>query len=141
MQFLVDFSTGNPVFEQASIIRVKVFCEEQKYPLSEEVDELDKSSFHVLGFYENEPVACARILKKDQEWYLGRIAVLKEFRGKGLGSELVNYLVEYSTTKLNAEKIYLSAQETAVKLYEKAGFKIISEPFYDGAIKHFKMVR
>ncbi|QHX36417.1 GNAT family N-acetyltransferase [Spiroplasma sp. BIUS-1] len=141
MQFLIDFSNDNPVFEQTSIIREVVFCEEQKYPKEEEFDEYDSSSFHVIGFYNDQPVACGRILKKQDDWYLGRIAVLKEFRNKGLGLELVNYLVEFANSKLEAKHIYLNAQETAVGLYEKAGFKISSEPFYDGAIKHFKMVR
>ncbi|AUB31230.1 GNAT family N-acetyltransferase [Spiroplasma floricola] len=141
MKFLVDFSNVNLVFDQALEIRRKVFCEEQNYPLEEEIDEYDELSFHVVGFYNDKPVSCARIVKKDDEWYLGRIAVLKEFRGKGLGLELVNYLVDFTTNKLKAEEIYLNAQETAIALYEKVGFKIISKPFYEGKIKHFKMVR
>ncbi|AUM62418.1 GNAT family N-acetyltransferase [Spiroplasma monobiae] len=141
MEYLVDFSNDNTVFEQACIIRKKVFCDEQGYPVEEEMDEHDSHSFHFLGFYNNEPVACARILKKDQHWHLGRIAVLKEFRGKGLGSELVKYLVDYATNELKAEELHLSAQETAVKIYENVGFKVTSEPYLDGTIYHYDMVR
>ncbi len=53
----------------------------------------------------------------------------------------MNYLVNFTTDKLKADKIYLNAQETAIKLYEKMGFKIVSEPFYEGTIRHFKMAR
>ncbi|WP_339021743.1 GNAT family N-acetyltransferase [Spiroplasma endosymbiont of Atherix ibis] len=98
-------------------------------------------SFHVIGFYNNKEICCARIVKKNEEWYLGRIAVLKKFRSQGIGLQLVNYLVNFTTDKLKADKIYLNAQETAIKLYEKMGFKIVSEPFYEGTIRHFKMAR
>ncbi|WP_339021226.1 GNAT family N-acetyltransferase [Spiroplasma endosymbiont of Atherix ibis] len=141
MKFLVDFSNVNLVFDQALEIRKKVFCEEQNYPLYEEIDEYDELSFHVIGFYNNKAICCARIVKKNEEWYLGRIAVLKKFRSQGIGLQLVNYLVNFTTDKLKADKIYLNAQETAIKLYEKMGFKIVSEPFYEGTIRHFKMAR
>ncbi|AGR41873.1 GNAT family N-acetyltransferase [Spiroplasma diminutum] len=141
MEFLIDFSMNNVVFEKAKDIRIDVFCNEQNYSQEEEIDAYDEKSYHVIGFFEQKPVCCARIVNKPDGTYLGRIAVLKEYRGKGLGSKLVDYLVKYVTNNLKITEIFLESQDKAVKLYEKFGFKIISEPFMDGPIVHYKMVR
>ncbi|WP_339029669.1 GNAT family N-acetyltransferase [Spiroplasma endosymbiont of Cantharis nigra] len=139
MNFLIEYSTQNDIFNQACQIRKKVFCDEQKYPEADEYDEYDSQSFHVIGFENDTVVCCARILKKANEWYIGRIAVLKEFRGKGIGNKIINFLEEFIKNNLNAQEIFLNAQESALNLYKKNGFEVISNKFLDGEIWHYKM--
>ncbi|ALD66086.1 GNAT family N-acetyltransferase [Spiroplasma cantharicola] len=139
MNFLIEYSTENDIFDQAWQIRKKVFCEEQKYPEEDEYDKYDSTSFHVIGFENDLVVCCARILEKEDGWYIGRIAVLKQFRGKGIGHKLINFLEEFIKKNFNATEIFLNAQETVLNLYRKNGFEVISDKFLDGEIWHFKM--
>ena len=93
-------------------IRKKVFVEEQKYPLSAE--------------YDNETAK------------LGRLAVLKEYRGHHLGAELIKELKKRSKA-LGAKKIYVSAQVYAVPFYEKYGFRAYGKEYLDIHISHMDM--
>ena len=118
-------------------IRSKVFIEEQHVPENLEWDEFDDQSSHFLVLYDQHAIATAR-LKPDGQ--LGRMAVLKEYRNKGIGSKLL------STALLHAEDngynmIYLHAQEQAINFYKKFNFSINGPKFYDANILHQAMYK
>ena len=122
----------------AKIIREKVFVEEQGF--ENEFDDLDEQSFH-LELYDDEIVGCARMYTFDHKVYiLGRIAVLKEYRGKNYGSKLVEIL-ENKARELKAERIELSAQVRASVFYEKLGYEKYGEEYFDEYCPHIKMIK
>jgi predicted GNAT family N-acyltransferase len=66
-----------------------------------------------------------------------RFAVLKEYRGKGIGEELVKYT--FDKLKDN-DFIYLNAQESVIKFYKKFGFEVVGDCFFEADIPHKRMI-
>ncbi|WHQ36429.1 GNAT family N-acetyltransferase [Spiroplasma sp. SV19] len=131
---------NNSIYDNAIIIRKIVFVDEQQVPLAEEVDQYDQTAYHVVGYYDNEPICCARILQQDGKWFLGRIAVLKNYRQHQVGTLLLQTLLNYVQTKHQPIAVYLFAQSQVVGFYEKLGFIKNGESFIDANIIHFPMV-
>jgi predicted GNAT family N-acyltransferase len=118
-------------------IRTEVFIHEQHVPVYIEWDEFDEDAIHLLALDEkNQPVGCARILKHGR---VGRMAVIKSWRGTGLGKLILDKAIEICR-RLNMPKINISSQTHAIKFYEKAGFVITSEAYIDANIWHVDMV-
>lgn len=124
--------------EEAKNIRITVFVDEQGF--ENEIDEIDNSAVHALLFKDGKAVATARMFEKDngKSFYLGRIAVLKEYRGLNLGSEIVNAMIEKAKA-LGAEKCEISAQCRAMGFYQKLGFKEFGETYLDEYCPHIHM--
>jgi len=118
-----------------SEIRRAVFIEEQQVPEELEWDNDDKTCVHVLVTNNNTPIATGRI---KMDGHIGRMAVLKDYRNKGIGSAVLEALINFSKT-LMMKSVYLHAQTTAIPFYEKHGFKISSEEFMDAGIPHRTM--
>ena len=118
-----------------SKIRRKVFIEEQQVPEELEWDEDDKACVHILVTDNETPIATGRI---KMDGHIGRMAVLKEYRNKGVGSAILQALIDFSKT-LKMKSVYLHAQTTAISFYEKHSFKISSEEFMDAGIPHKTM--
>lgn len=118
-------------------IRTEVFIQEQNVPEYIEWDEFDAQAIHLLALDEkNQPIGCARILKHGR---VGRMAVVKSWRGSGLGKALIAKAIEICR-RLNMPKINISSQTHAIKFYEKAGFVVTSEAYIDANIWHVDMV-
>lgn len=117
-------------------IRTKVFVEEQQVPIDLEWDSQDTSAQHLLVLTStNEPIACARLLNNGS---IGRMAVLKEWRGLGVGAKLLNKAIALHR-KQGISIITLSAQVHAIPFYQKAGFEVISTTYLDAGILHVDM--
>lgn len=123
-------------------IRKKVFVEEQNVPESEEYDEFENTARHFLAFFLKHPAGTARWRFTDKGVKLERFAVLKEFRGKGVGHALVQEVLKdiKNHPDYHGQLIYLHAQTTAVPLYSKSGFQPVGEMFLECDIEHFKMI-
>lgn len=128
----VDF---NVHFSEIKAIRTTVFIIEQKVPVELEWDEFDNDSTHILAYYNNKPVATARLLA---DGHIGRMAVLKVFRNRHIGTKMLEYLLEIAQKNSN-NKVQISAQEHAVEFYKKQGFNIISDVYMDAGIPHYDM--
>lgn len=115
-----------------SHIRQKVFIKEQRVPADMEWDEFDETSTHYLVTQDDLSVATAR-LKPDGQ--IGRMAVLPEFRNKGIGNELLKFVL-IDADNQNIKKIYLHAQVKAISFYERQGFVTDGEVFYEAGIPH-----
>ena len=126
------------LFKEAEKIRIKVFVEEQNTDFDEEFDGLDKKAEHFLIFFDNKPVGTSRVRITEEGVKIERFAVLKQYRGKNTGAELLKKILE-EYLPLN-QKIYLNAQVQAMKFYEKFGFKKTGKLFYEANIKHYKMI-
>lgn len=125
--------------ECAREVRKKVFIDEQGF--KSEFDEKDDIAVHLVVFDEGgAPVATCRIFKGDDKggYVFGRLAVIKEYRGKRLGSVLLNEAERY--VKENGGKcIALHAQQRVAGFYKKAGFKEFGNVEFDEGCPHIRM--
>ncbi|MBR9861541.1 GNAT family N-acetyltransferase [bacterium] len=118
-------------------IRRTVFVEEQNVDESEEYDDFEDTSTHLIAYLENNAVGAARFRRTANGAKLERFAVLKEARGKGVGAELVK---ECLLQTKDWDNIYLHAQIQVVDFYSKLGFEKKGEEFVEANIRHFKMI-
>ncbi|MGE6605156.1 GNAT family N-acetyltransferase [Halomonas sp. NPDC076908] len=119
----------------ASEIRRRVFIEEQNVPQEEEWDGLDSECQHFLAMLDDQPVGTARLLP---DAHIGRVAVLKEARGTGIGVLLMRAAIEAARHAGHPE-VTLSAQVHALAFYEQLGFVAHGEEFMDAGIPHREM--
>ena len=119
-------------------IRRIVFVGEQNCPPELEW-EFEEESNHFLATVDDVPAGASRWRKTDKGYKLERFAVLQEFRGFGVGQELVKAVL--ADLPANADYIYLHAQIQAVGLYEKFGFEKTGPEFEEAGIRHYKMIR
>ncbi|MDO6591811.1 drug:proton antiporter [Loktanella sp. D2R18] len=122
-------------------LRRAVFMGEQGISEAEEMDDLDDEAVHLLATIDGRPVGTARILFAGTTGKIGRICVLADQRGTGLGARLVVVALDYLRAQPSITTAKLSAQDHAIGFYEKLGF-VAQGPFYDDAgIPHKDMVR
>lgn len=123
-------------------IRTRVFVQEQHVSQAEEWDGLDESALHFLVWVDNKPVGCARLLLEDSpvpaRFHIGRVAILAEYRGRGLGQQLMQAVLAYCQP-LKPWPIYLGAQSDKTGFYAQLGFQIRGEEFMDAGIPHRHM--
>ena len=122
-------------------VRMTVFVEEQKVPQEEEIDEHDKTAIHFIGYEAQEtPVAASRLRFVDEYGKLERICVLKNYRGKHFGQQMIHAMEEMIGTK-GYQKAKLNAQTQAEDFYRQLGYKTISGEFMDAGIPHVAMIK
>ena len=132
------FLKGTEDLSEAFNIRKKVFCEEQGISMEEEFDTLDRESIHVIIYDENNIVATGRLYRKDDYYKIGRIAVLKEFRGKYYGDFVVRMLIDRAFQE-GATCVHVGAQRKAQAFYETIGFVVDGEEYDEMGILHIPM--
>ncbi|MFZ9812150.1 MAG: GNAT family N-acetyltransferase [Burkholderiaceae bacterium] len=123
--------------DMASPVRQRVFVQEQGVPQEEEWDEQDRICRHAVVRIGDQPVATGRLLPDGR---IGRMAVLAEFRGRGLGRVILRSLIDEAAAR-GVEGIFLHAQTQALGFYEKEGFYAEGEEFFECEIPHRKMLR
>lgn len=131
-------SQGTENFNDAKTIREIVFVNEQHFEY--EFNEIDKTAFHVVAYENEKPVACARFFKEDKQYIIGRIAVLKEQREKGLGAKVVQYCEE-KIASLGGSHISISAQVRVMDFYKKLGYSPVGDTYMDEDVPHIKMIK
>lgn len=126
--------------ETVLAIRRAVFIEEQGVSVEDEIDGKDPDAVHLLAEDDGDAVGTARLLFSGEVGKIGRVAVLKRARGKGLGKELVLFAVEEARRR-GARRAMLGAQTHALGFYEALGFSAVGPEFQDAGIPHREMVR
>jgi predicted GNAT family N-acyltransferase len=117
-------------------VRRFVFVEEQAVPEHEEWDAADLTAHHVLAVATNrEPVGTGRL---EPGGKIGRVAVRREWRGTGVGAEIMRHLVNQAT-ELGFEAVYLHSQTTATGFYRRLGFRAEGPVFDEVGIPHVRM--
>lgn len=123
-------------------IRRKVFIEEQGIPEEIELDGQDDKAIFALAYEEGEdfktPVASGRLLFLGDEFKIGRVCTLKQYRKKGYGDFVVRMLIDKAFT-MGAKEVVVDAQLPAVDFYKTIGFTEIGEQFEEAGILHQKM--
>jgi predicted GNAT family N-acyltransferase/gamma-glutamylcyclotransferase (GGCT)/AIG2-like uncharacterized protein YtfP len=125
--------------EKAFAIRMRVFVKEQGVPPEIELDRDDKRAIHFLATVTGRAVGTARVVMRHGGAKIGRMAVLKNYRGKGVGKTLLQRAI-VSAKAEGAEKIYLHAQVPVIGFYEKMGFRCAGPVFDEAGIPHRKML-
>ena len=124
---------------RAYAIRRRVFIEEQRVPEEIELDADDALAFHALATVGAQGVGCGRMLDHGGgEVKIGRMAVLPQFRGTGVGRDILRFLMNRARTR-GLRKAVLHAQLTAEGFYLKEGFTPLGEVFDEAGIAHRKM--
>jgi len=119
-------------------IREKVFIQEQKVTPELEWDGTDEKAIHFLVFKDEEAIGCARAIVIKSQMQLGRMAVLKEYRGQGAGSTLIEKAIVTAKLK-QLSSIQISAQCNAINFYVKFGFEVTGDTYLDAEILHRDM--
>ena len=118
-------------------IREMVFVHEQHVSVELEWDEFDASCLHILAVDSaGNPIGTARLLPDS---HIGRMAVLKEWRGRGVGNMLLLRLLE-EAKKRHLRLAIVNAQTYAAGFYTRSGFRTAGEEFIDAGIPHVRMV-
>ena len=130
--------------KSATPIRFEVFVNEQNVPESMEIDEDDENAWHALVIAQGLPIGTARLVIENtssnrlQIGRIGRMAVLKSFRGQGAGKRLMEALIQFGS-EMSIRQYYLHAQLTAQDFYKGFGFVSEGEIFEEAGILHQSM--
>lgn len=119
----------------ASPVRFTVFVEEQGVPREIELDEQDSVSVHAVVFEGTTPIATGRLLP---DGHIGRMAVLKKWRNRGIGSLMLRKLLERAKER-GQPQVALSAQIHAVPFYRAHGFVEEGSEYLEAGIRHQAM--
>lgn len=122
-------------------LRRTVFIEEQCVPEAEEVDGRDEDALHLLARLDGAAVGCARILIDGAIGKIGRVCVLRELRGHGIGVALIKAALDVLRARPGITQAKLGSQTHAIGFYEKLGFQATGPEYLDAGIAHRDMVR
>ncbi|MGH8105603.1 MAG: GNAT family N-acetyltransferase, partial [Arenimonas sp.] len=123
-------------FKDLRAVREPVFVVEQNVPIEEEWDALDPLCHHVIARdVDNKPIGTGRLTPEHK---IGRMAVLKHWRGKEVGAALLQTLID-KARELGWPEVSLNSQVSAIGFYEKFGFVSYDEEFEEAGIMHRKM--
>lgn len=129
---VVDYQDYGPKIRE---IRQEVFIKEQNVPENIEIDGLDSKAKHVLVFDGEKVIGTGRVLP---DGHIGRIAVKKQYRGKGIGNIIMKVLIN-TAEDLQLSEVWLSSQYYAKDFYKKLGFTETSNIYQEAGIDHIKM--
>jgi predicted GNAT family N-acyltransferase len=136
----IKFLSYEDGMKDAFQIREEVFIKEQSVPVSEEIDDIDKKATHIVIYRKENPIGTGRIFCSEGKWYIGRIAVIKDMRGKGIGNLIMEKLLSFAK-KSGAKRVYLHSQTYIMDFYRKLGFSEWGEEFLDAGIPHMEMYK
>lgn len=136
-QLLIKLDDWHVLEPMLRRVRTAVFIAEQGVPAALEWDEHDAESLHAVALIDGEVAGCARLLP---DGHIGRMAVLPDFRGQGVGSELLARLIDAAGAR-GLTLLQLHAQSHAADFYRKAGFVPDGPEFEEAGILHIRMLR
>lgn len=132
-EWILGTQDTKKVFE----IRRKVFVEEQGCNPDLDVDSFDGQAMHLLLYVDGAPVGTGRIYFDGEHFRVGRLCVLKECRGQGIGDLAIRLLLFKAFTWAN--EIHIGAQKYLENFYAKFGFQKYGDEYLDENIPHIHM--
>lgn len=121
-------------------LRRTVFIEEQGVSEADEVDDQDEAAIHLLAMQEGRALGSARLLVLGETGKIGRVCVLRDGRGQGIGAALIRAAVARLRLEPGVQKAKLGAQTHALGFYAGLGFAAVGEVYMDAGIAHQDMV-
>lgn len=135
---LRTFHLPSDHWEGVKALRLAVFVDEMDVPPELEIDEDDQLALHFAFLEGDETVATLRILEAKSSAKIGRVAVAKAYRRKGLGTKLMQEAIKYCQTRQQT-CISLGAQTYITDFYTALGFQEQGDVFLDAGIPHITM--
>ena len=128
------------VCQEEMEIRNTVFVEEQGF--TEELDYIDDIAIHLIMYDGEKAVGVCRIYDEDNtgEYHVGRVAVLKEYRGKGVGKAIMDVALK-KIKALGGSVAILSAQKRVQGFYESCGYVFTGKEYKEQGCPHVEMKR
>lgn len=120
-------------------LRRQVFIQEQNVSEAEEWDGLDATALHLLAWDGARPVGTARLLIAGDSAKIGRVCVLSDMRGRGIGAQVMRAAIEVLRER-GLRRAKLASQTHALAFYEKLGFVAYGPEYPDAGIPHRDMV-
>ena len=136
-ELLIELLSWEKARTHAAPIRFTVFVEEQGVPREIELDEHDAQCVHAVVFDGKQAIGTGRLLPDGR---IGRMAVLKEFRSRGVGALMLRALMKRAKERGDTE-VVLSAQVKAVPFYRAHGFIAEGDIYMEAGIPHQDMRR
>lgn len=121
--------------QAAKAIREAVFVQEQHIAAEDEWDDFDATAIHFVVYLQDQAIATARLLPNNS---IGRVAVLKSYRGLKIGQQLMQAVIDYAQQEQRAF-LKLSSQVHAIGFYQALGFKVQGQDYLDCGIAHIDM--
>lgn len=141
MEYRITHNLQSEIYKDALAIRKAVFIDEQKVPEELEIDDLEHLCWHLVVYnMEHRPVATVRLLPQGEMVKIQRVAVVKEARGKKVGTEIMQIAMQKALL-LGAKLIKLGAQKHAIPFYQKLGYEIVGREYMDAGIPHYDMIK
>jgi predicted GNAT family N-acyltransferase len=130
---LMAWEKAQPV---AGPLRFAIFVGEQNVPAGIELDDLDASCVHAVAYdVDGKAVGTGRLLP---DGHIGRMAVVKEWRRRGVGAEILSALIEEARKRGHA-RVVLAAQLQAAEFYRNQGFVAEGKVYEEAGILHQQM--
>jgi predicted GNAT family N-acyltransferase len=119
-------------------LRRRVFCEEQGVTPAADRDGRDGEALHLVALQAGVVVGTCRLLMDGHVGRLGRMAVERELRGRGIGARLLE-ATERAALRAGARRVTLHAQSAAESLYVRGGYEPRGRRFFEEGIEHVRM--
>ncbi len=131
MDFETELLEWSAAEEASTAIRRAVFQDEQGIAAALDLDGRDPQCWHIVASAAGRAVGVARL----DGTHLQRVAVLPEFRGRGVGQHLIQGLVEVAAAK-GFDEVVADAQATSVPIFRRLGFTISDEQTFIAGVSH-----
>lgn len=141
MNLTLKSSIGLENLPEAKEIRINVFINEQGF--KSEFDEIDDFAYHIVYLDDGKPICTGRCYKDKEDennYHIGRVAVIKQYRNRHLGSLIMKTLEDY-IRQIGGKSVQLSAQVTAMKFYNNCGYNEEGPEYLDEFCPHVKMIK
>jgi predicted GNAT family N-acyltransferase len=134
---LIDYGTKE--YQQMVNMRNEILRKPLGLNFSNDELENEKDEILIGAFEEEKMLGCCMLIKMNNKTVrLRQMAVMNNLRGKGIGRALMNF-AENIARDLGYRTITMHARKTAIGFYEKLGYGVVGEEFYEVTIPHFEM--
>jgi predicted GNAT family N-acyltransferase len=132
----IELMTWEQAQPTAGPLRFAIFVGEQNVPPGIELDDMDAKCIHAVAFdVDNKAIGTGRLLP---DGHIGRMAVVVEWRRRGIGAEILTALMDEARKRGHTE-VVLAAQLQAMEFYRSFGFEAEGKVYEDAAILHQNM--
>ena len=140
-ELIYKLVTTDEELSEAFEVRRRVFVEEQGVSEDVELDGHDREALHMVVKERRRVVGTARVMfLADNKAKIERTAIVKPFRRRGIGRNIISFLLEELRSR-QVKQVILHAQYSVIDFYRACGFEESGVPFWEAGIKHIKMHR